>query len=136
VGVELFTPDPKENDENINDEPETELTLMDGLDDEPAEVTLADFYQVNMVYDEGTKKEKTVTFPCQLLSVSRKREIKPLQCSFLRKKGEYFVFPPVEDFYFIGFYQIVRKLKVKSQKRGKYFFFLIYKTFVIHCSDF
>lgn len=89
------------------------------------EVTIGDFLLTEVVYDRGTKKEKKLKFISQLLRVDNTKTRKPLVCKFMRNyrgSPDTYIFPNVPDVGFASFGQIVKKLDVHSNQRGRYKF--------------
>lgn len=86
---------------------------------------VTDFIQVKYLYDKNTKKSTFKHFLCQIKAMAKSIKGLIFICSFMRGyKGSKstFVYRDVEDIMEVTAENIVKKLYIIHEKRGKYMF--------------
>lgn len=86
---------------------------------------VTDFIQVKYLYDKNTKKSTLKHFVCQIKAITKSIKGLIFISSFMRGyKGSKstFVYPDVEDIMEVTAENIVKKLQIIHEKRGKYMF--------------
>lgn len=84
-----------------------------------------DFIQVKFLYNNNTKKSTTKQFVCQVKQITKGIKGLSLLCRFIREyKGSKnaFIFPVIEDLWYVIAENVIKKLQIVSEKRGIYNF--------------
>lgn len=82
-------------------------------------------FEVKYLYNRKTKKSMVKQFVCQVKNISKGINGHSLLCSFMREyKGSRntFIFPTVDDLWDVMPENIIKKLQIVNEKRGKYNF--------------